>query len=50
MTKNLMEGLKRKSPPGVDKSVSLPKSPSVNSEATRDSVAKNPKTLGPRDA
>src|SRR6185437_11102417 len=46
MTKNLMEGLKRKSPPGVDKSVSLPKSPSVNSEATRDSVARTRRHWG----
>jgi hypothetical protein len=48
--KNLHEGLKTHSPKAVDKSMGLPKSPSVNSESTRESVAKNPKTLGPREA
>lgn len=50
MKADLHAGLTTKSPKAVDKSMGLPKSPSVNSETTRDSVARNPKTLGPREA
>lgn len=48
-SKNLHEGMTRKSPPGVDASMK-PKGGSVNGAATRDGVAKTPRTLGPRNA
>ena len=46
---NMHSGLSRKSPPGVDKSMSIPSGNTVN-EGTRDSTAKTPATLGGRCA
>lgn len=47
---DLLKGLTNSSPSATDKSTQLPKSPSVNNEAVRTSVASQPKTLGPRCA
>lgn len=47
---NPFKGLKDSSPRDGDKSMQLPKGPSVNSEPTRSSTAPTPKTLGPRSA
>lgn len=46
---SMLEGMTNKSPPCYDSSMDPPKG-SVNSETTRDGVAKTPKTLGPREA
>ena len=46
---SLLGGLSRKSPKGVDASMS-PKGGSVNADATRSGVAPTPKTIGGRDA
>ncbi len=45
----LHKGLKRHSPPGVDSSMRPPRG-SVDDGAVRTSVAKTPRTLGPRNA
>lgn len=50
MKMGMHEGMKNHSPSSSDKSTMLPKGPSVNEGATRDGVAKTPKTLGPRNA
>lgn len=47
---NLHSGLTRKSPPGVDKSMSIPKTSSVNSDTTRGGTAPTPKTMTDRSA
>jgi len=47
---NMHSGMTRKAPAGVDKSMSIPKGSTVNSDPTRGGVAATPKTLGPRDA
>lgn len=47
--KSMLDGLTRKNPPGEDKSMTI-KGGSVNTDATRTSVAATPKTLGPRTA
>lgn len=46
---DMLKGLSRKNPKGVDASMSC-KGGSVNSDATRGSVAPTPRTLGPRDS
>ncbi len=46
----LKQGLSRSNPPASDKSTRLPTSKSVNSDATRSSVAKATNNLGPREA
>jgi hypothetical protein len=46
----LKEGLKNCSPPASDASTKLPTKTSVNSDATRTSVAKATNNLGPREA
>ncbi len=46
----LKEGLTRKNPPACDASTKLPTKTSVNSDATRTSVAKATNNLGPREA
>lgn len=50
MKGNLHEGMKTMAPKGVDKSMSLPKSPTVSQDAVRKSTAPNQKSLGPRNA
>lgn len=49
MKGNMLAGMTRKNPPGVDKSMTC-KGGSVNADATRGGAAPTPKTLGPRDA
>lgn len=46
---DMLKGLSRKNPAGVDKSMGMG-SRSVDADATRSGVAPTPKTLGPRDA
>ncbi len=46
---NMHDGLRNKSPKGVDASMTC-KGGSVNSETTRGGVAPTPKTIGPRTA
>lgn len=46
---NMLKGLTRKNPPGVDASMK-PMGGSVDNNATRSGVAPSPRTLGPRDA
>ncbi len=50
MKSNMHAGMSRKSPAGVDKSMSDKTSPSVNKDATRGGTAPSPRTLGPRTA
>ena len=47
---NLHKGMSRNSPSASDKSTQMKMSPSVDSDATRSGVAKQPRTLGPREA
>ena len=47
---NLMSGLKNTAPSGVDKSMSIPKGNSINSDTTRGGVAPTPKSIGGRCA
>lgn len=47
---SLLSGLTKKAPAGVDKSMSIPKGNTVNSDTTRGGVAPSPRTLGPRSA
>lgn len=49
MTKDLLAGLKNRSPASTDKSMTPPKG-SVNTDTTRSGVAPNQRTLGPRTA
>lgn len=46
---DMCKGMTKKSPPGVDKSMSIPSGNTVN-EPTRDGVAKTPATIGGRVA
>ena len=48
--KDFMGGLKDSSPRDGDRSMQLPKGPSVNADSTRSTTAPTPKTLGPREA
>lgn len=47
---SMLKGLTRKNPAGVDSSMKIPSSRSVDSDATRGGTAPTPRTLGPRDA
>ena len=47
---NMLKGLTRKSPPGVDSSMKPMTKRSVDEDAMRSGVAPTPRTLGPRDA
>jgi len=48
---SILKGLTRSNPPGTDKSGwATSKGGSVDSNASRDSTAATPKTLGPRTA
>lgn len=46
---NMHAGMTRKSPPGVDASMTC-KGGDVNKDATRDMTAPTPRSLGPREA
>ena len=47
---SILKGLTDHSPSATDKSTTLPKGPSVNSDATRSGTAPTQPTLGPRCA
>jgi hypothetical protein len=49
-SKDLLEGLKDRSPKFPDSSTHIPTSPSVDQDATRTSTAPNPKAPGGRCA
>ena len=47
---NLMSGLTKRSPAAVDKSMKIPSSSTVNTDATRSGVAPTPSTISGRVA
>ena len=47
---DMLKGLKNRSPEFPDRSMGIPKGPSVNSEATRKETAPNCEPQGPRVA
>lgn len=46
---NLLQGMKNRSPSATDASTRLP-AKNIDKDAVRSSVAKTPRTLGPRNA